>query len=51
MTAFYIIMIALLVLALAVVLKGNRNLMDDNRRKDGTIRTLRSRLRDGNHEQ
>lgn len=51
MTAFYIIMIALLVLALAVVLKGNRNLMDDNKRKDATIRTLRSRLRDGNHEQ
>ena len=51
MTAFYIIMIALLVLALAVVLKGNRSLLADNRRKDATIRTLRSRLRDGNHEQ
>ena len=47
MTAFYIIVIALL----ALVLKGNRNLLADNRRKDATIRTLRSRLRDGNHEQ
>lgn len=46
-----ITIIALLALALAVVLKGNRNLIDDNRRKDATIRTLRSRLRDGNHEQ
>lgn len=51
MTTTLITIIALLVLALAVVLKGNRNLMDDNRRKDATIRTLRSRLRDGNHEQ
>ena len=51
MTTTLITLIVLLVLALDVVLKGNRNLMDDNKRKDATIRTLRSRLRDGNHEQ
>ena len=50
MTAFYIIMIALLALVLAVVLKGNRNLMDDNKRKDTEIRTLRTRIRDMKHE-
>lgn len=51
MTTTLITIIALLVLALAVVLKGNRNLMDDNRRKDTEIRTLRTRLREMNHEQ
>lgn len=51
MTAFYIIMIALLALVLAVVLKGNRNLMADNRRKDTEIRTLRTRIRNMEHEQ
>ena len=45
MTTALITIIALLVLALAVVLKGNRNLMDDNKRKDATIRTLRTRIR------
>lgn len=51
MTAFYIIVIALLALVLAVVLKGNRNLMDDNKRKDTTIRTLRTHIRNMEHEQ
>ena len=45
MTTALITIIALLALSLAVVLKGNRNLMDDNKRKDATIRTLRTRIR------
>lgn len=49
MTAFYIIVIALLALVLAVVLKGNHNLMDDNKRKDTEIRTLRTRIRNIEH--
>lgn len=49
MTTTLITIIALLVLALAVVLKGNRNLMADNKRKDATIRTLRTRIRNMEH--
>lgn len=51
MTALYIAIITVMLVIVCVVLKGNRNLLADNRRKDATIRTLRSRLRDGNHEQ
>ena len=51
MTAFYIAIITVMLVIVCVVLKGNRNLLDDNRRKDATIRNLRSRLREMNHEQ
>lgn len=49
MTTTLITIIALLALVLAVVLKGNCNLMDDNKRKDATIRTLRTRIRNMKH--
>lgn len=51
MTALYIAIITVMLVIVCVVLKGNRNLIEDNRRKDTEIRTLRSRLREMNHEQ
>lgn len=38
------ILIAIIIL-LAVVLKGNRNLLAENRRKETTIRILRRKIR------
>lgn len=46
MTSIYIITIIFLILILAVVLKGNRNLMDENRRQETMILNLRRRLRE-----
>lgn len=51
MTGLYLIIIAIMLAMLFVVIKGNHNLMDDNKRKDTEIRTLRTRLREMNHEQ
>lgn len=51
MTGLYLIIIAIMLAMLFVVIKGNRNLMEDNKRKDAAIRNLRSRLREMNHEQ
>ena len=49
MTGFYLIIIAIMLAMLFVVIKGNRNLLADNRRKDATIRTLRTRIRNMEH--
>lgn len=49
MTTTLITIIALLTLVLAVVLKGNLNLMDDNKCKDAEIRTLRTHIRNMEH--
>ena len=51
MTGLYLIIIAIMLAMLLIVSKGNRNLREDNRRKDTEIRTLRTRLREMNHEQ
>lgn len=49
MTALYIAIITVMLVIVCVVLKGNRNLLADNRRKDATIRTLRTRIRNMEH--
>lgn len=47
MTGLYLTVIAVLLVALAIVIKGNRNLLADNRRKEARIKRLRGRIRNG----
>ena len=49
MTALYIAIITVMLVIVCVVLKGNRNLLADNKRKDTEIRTLRTRIRNMEH--
>lgn len=49
MTALYIAIITVMLVIVCVVLKDNCNLLADNRRKDATIRTLRTRIRNMEH--